>query len=870
MLARRGRTCFGVAVSLPSLNLRLRHRRNATKALLVVLSLAGTLSALTVQISAAGATSTSGSRNNSRVPTHCSWVEQSLRHSATPASLANEVLSRMTLSEKLNFVVLHSGNGVENSNYGIASLCIPPLTLSDGPNGVAAQASGVTQLPAAIGVAASFDPTVAFATGTVTGAEARTKGIDVVQGPELNLARVRESGRIFESFGEDPFLTSVLGVATINGIQSQGELAMAKHFSAYTQETARSRLQQVIPLRALAELYNAPFEAAVKVGHVASVMCSIGVLNGVRDCADPYIYSTLRSWGFSGFIRSDLRAVPDVAKAINAGLDLFKPVSTIYLSGLVHSRKLRMRSLDRAVRAMLTQMFKFGLIARPRVLAMMRTAYESSHALIALRAAEQSVVLLKNHRAILPLSRKITSIAVIGVDAGPRPLTSGGGSSAVSAPFVVSPLAALRSSLGPRVAVRYESGTPTTLDLDELNDADIAGSPVRGATLAANRRSRDLFISRASNVTNAIATAVAPGTGKGWSHWRLVIRAHRTGVFEVSSQGFGDTWFFLNGRPLLSSPGIHGPTTMATTVRLRAGQRYTFSARWFSEIHQGPPRFGIVNITHQLNAAAALARRSNVAIVFASEYSSEGADHPTLSLSGDQNALIAAVANANPRTVVVLNTGGAVTMPWLDHVAAVVEAWYPGEQDGAAIAAVLRGAIDPSGRLPITFPTSSSALPSSSPQQYPGVNSVVNFGTSTSSLDIGYRWYQVNGVKPLFPFGFGLDYTSFKLSHGTVRHGAAGVVVHLTVSNTGLRSGADVVQVYVQFPRSAREPPEQLRAITRLVLAPSVSRSVSMLIPWSEFHIYHRGSFEIIHGDYGINVGQSSANLTLHLRVKIE
>ena len=213
----------------------------------------------------------------------------------------------------------------------------------------------------------------------------------------------------------------------------------------------------------------------------------------------------------------------------------------------------------------------------------------------------------------------------------------------------------------------------------------------------------------------------------------------------------------------------------------------------------------------------------------------------------------------------MLNTGGAVLMPWLDRVAGVIEAWYPGQANGAAIAAILTGSVSPSGRLPITFPAT-AAQPVSSSSQFPGVNSVVDFG---SGLDVGYRWYQAHGATPLFPFGFGLGYTSFSLSTPTVQSTPSGLVARLTVSNTGARPGVDVVQAYVRYPSSAGEPPEQLRAIARVELAPSSSTTVSIPIPQTAFQRYADGILATVPGTYWVDIGQSSADLPIHLSVGV-
>ena len=339
---------------------RTARTRMVLVILLVGVSIAG--SELVGSHPAVGAPVASG-----RAAARCPWVSQSRRRSGTDASLAAEVLARMTLRQKASFVVLRTEPPIENTNLGIPSLCIPPLTLSDGPNGIAFHTRGVTQLPAAIGVAATFDPTVARATGVVMGQEARAKGIDASQGPELNLARVPEAGRIFEAFGEDPALTGAMGVANAEGIQSTGTMANLKHVTAYSQETARYILNQQVSARALAELYNPPYEETVERAHVASIMCSYGSVNSVNDCSDPTVYADLASWGFSGFVRSDLGAVPneDTASAFRAGIALIKPGSSAALVRLVRSGAIGVADLDRAVTETLTTMFRYGLVADP-------------------------------------------------------------------------------------------------------------------------------------------------------------------------------------------------------------------------------------------------------------------------------------------------------------------------------------------------------------------------------------------------------------------------------------------------------------------------------------------------------------------------
>lgn len=844
----------------------LRHVLVALGVCLTSLTLGATTSGAAPRASAWGAVST-------HPRARCPWVAASRSGDSSPGTLAGEVLSRMTLAQKVGFVTLHNGHDVENFNTGVPSLCLPALTLTDGPSGLAGLLTGVTQLPAPLGVAASFDPSLAEAEGRVLGAEARTKGFDVVQAPDLNLARVPLGGRNFETFGEDPLLAGELGAAEVEGIQDAGVLSMVKHFTAYTQETARARLNQDVSARALAEVYDVPFRTAIEDGHAAAVMCASGLLNGVRDCDDRALYATLASWGFTGFVRSDLRAVPKAATAFEAGLDLIKSTSRPSLLSLVRSHSLPVRDLNRAVRALLSSMFAYGLIGHPRPVDVTATAATPAHARVALRAAEEGVVLLKDEDAALPLSARVSSVAVIGTDAA-APLTAGRGSSHVIAPFVLTPLTSLRSALGRRVKVSYVPGEPATLDLGGLHQVSLVSKTTLPVEHASRRAGdvdggEDLVIEAASNVTNAIITADAPGTGRGWSHWRATLRVRRSGEYEVSVRDIGDTWFSLDGRAILSSPGLHAPVDTTTVVRLRARRDYTFAATWFSVIHEPPPSFGIVDVTPSLARAVRAARRAKVAVVFVDEPSSEGADQSSFNLPGDQNLLIERVARANPHTVVVMNTANAVMMPWLDRVRAVLEGWFPGEEGGRALAAVLTGRVDPSGRLPITFPSTPAREPMTSPSDFPGVDDTAHFGFGPAALDIGYRWYLAHHVAPLFAFGFGLAYTTFRLTAPVVRGGAQGLRVTVEVTNTGHRAGADVVEAYVRFPAAAAEPPESLGAFARVSLAPGASRRVTLEIPPTSLRAFLHGQWRTVPGAYTIGVGSSSEDLPLRRTVDL-
>lgn len=776
----------------------------------------------------------------------------------------------MTRAEKVGFVELDTHGQIENLNSGIPALCIPSLTLVDGPNGLAYGLRGVTQLPASIALAATFDPKLAYDYGQVLADEARAKGLDAVQAPELNLAQVAQSGRTFEAFGEDPFLTSVMGVADAEGIQSRGVMADAKHFTAYNQETDRQTLEEVVSERALQELYNRPFEAVVTEAHVASVMCAYGVLNGINDCSDPSLYRLLRSWGFTGFVRSDLGAVDNPAAAFRAGLDLIKPSSAddtkVLMARAVHERSITQGMLDEAITTVLTEMFAFGLIAHPRTLDVAAAATTPADSLTALQVAERSAVLLKNADGLLPLARSPGSIAVIGVDAEAQAITAGEGSAYVNAPFLITPLQALRRAFGKATDIRVASGEPAGSLLAPIPMGDfVSGGPLPPETLTdkMQERNRDhVAVDTARDVIVAGRVASSPGHGASWWLWKAVIRVPRSGVYEFSLQQGGETWLAVDGRTLLAAAGLNARPSWSTTLELHADRPYTLVVGWFSVDGHPMPQLGFEDVSPFIARAVRIAHASKVALVFVGEQQSEGVDRPSLDLPGDANALIDAVARANPHTVVVLNTGGAVLMPWLAHVQGVLEAWYPGEEDGAAVAAVLLGRVDPSGRLPITFPATEATALAASGDGFPGVDGTVRYA---SGLDIGYRWYEAHGVQPLFPFGYGLSYTSFALSRVTLHWTGEGELARLTVTDTGRRSGTDVVQAYVSFPARAGEPPRQLAGFQAVTLAPGASRRVSLTLPLRVFEAFLNGRFRTVPGHYRLGFGQSSANLRLWL-----
>ncbi len=840
----------------------------------------------------------------------------------SPTDLAELVVGRMTLPEKLGEIVLNTSGSYENVNAGVSRLCIPSLTMSDGPWGIAFGDTGVSLLPAPLGIGATFDTSIASQYGQVLGAEARGQGIDASQGPNLNIDRVPQSGRADESYGEDPLLTSTLGVADIQGLQSQGVMADAKHFLAYQQETNRGALDARVSARALQEIYLPPFKAAVTTAHVATLMCAYPQLNSVFQCQDPALGLVLDQWGFAGFVRSDLGAVHAPSTALTSRVDLLKPSSTDELSDLMARGLLAQSTVDADVERVLAQMFTFGIIGRPATGAPGTVVATPAHAAFALTAAERSAVLLQNTGHLLPLNPSdLGSVAVIGAAASTHPVVEGFGSSHVNPPFVSTPLDALQARLGPDTTVRYADGGSTTFHQPTIPTTYLtpASGHGHGLTLTVGPASGSGPTITTVDPVPAAAVAPAPGVpgndhsvvrsnpapdrprrvptdsaegGRlpdldpttssatsielpaGWTGtkvtWTGTLTPPRTGRYTFSIAGTGSAALTLDGQPTVSDLLPHDAGTWSGSIVLTAGHPYRLVMHWApvpDATSLDIPSIldlGMAYVGDAIAQAVAAARASQVAVVFAADYSSETFDRPSLSLPGDQNALIAAVAAANPRTIVVLDTSGPVLMPWLHQVGAVRAAWYQGEQDGAAAAALLTGDASPTGHLPVTFPTSATSTAVSKRSQWPGTGLV---STYSEGLDVGYRYDHATGTKPLFPFGFGLTYTSFSISHGTVARSGTGYTVTVSLTNTGRRAGTDVVQAYLTYPKRAAEPPAQLAAFAPVTVGPGQSQAVTLTVPATAFQSFQSAGWTTVPGTYRIGVGDSSASLPVQMSV---
>ena len=814
----------------------------------------------------------------------CPWV----RSTAPVATRVGQVVSALTLDEKIQLV--HGSGGTPYAGYvpGIPRLCVPALKLHDGPGGVADGLAGVTQLPAPVAVAASWDTAVARAYGTVIGTEEWGKGANVNLGPTVNIVRDPRFGRAFETYGEDPFLTGQIAAAEIQGVQGQGVMAQVKHWVAYNQETFRNTPADdvIVDRRALHEIYMTQFETAVGSGGASSAMCSYSTINGTWACANAWSQDTVLKgrWHFSGFVTSDWGATHSTVPSAVGGLDMQMPDSSYFgaaLKAAVLAGQVPASRLDDMVARILTQEFRFGLFEREQAGTPASVVTTEPHAAFARHAAEQGTVLLKNTGGLLPLGG-VHSIAVIGASGGKDAMSGGGGSAAVVAPYVVTPFEAILKRAGSGVAVRYAQGTlPTSGSLPAVPAQVLAPSAGGGHGLTVQ------YFNNMTLAGDPVVTRVDSSIGGDWhdqppaegvtadkwsARWTGTLTAPVTGEYTFSLTSDDGSRLLVNGVRIIDNWRDQAPTTELGTVSMTAGQVVPIAIDFYQNAGGDFLGFGwrVPAGGSLLDEAVALARSSDVAVVFASDFETEGADLADLTLPGGQDRLIGAVAAANPRTIVVLNTGSAVELPWIDSVAAVLEAWYPGQEDGNAVAAVLFGDVNPAAKLPVTFPRRLADVPAAAPDRWPGVDGRVRYA---EGLEVGYRWYQARSVAPLFPFGFGLSYTTFRFANLRVSRGAGRtVVVRADVTNTGSREGAEVVQVYVGHPAPDSEPPWQLKAFRKVSLAPGETRHVTFALGPRAFAHWDRavGDWVVSAGRYRIGVGDSSADLPLQSQVALQ
>ena len=800
-----------------------------------------------------------------------------------------DLLAKMTLEEKIDML-----GGVQS--FYIRSnerLGIPKVKMADGPVGVR-NYGPATAFPAGIAFAAAWDRDLTGRFGEAVGKEARAKGVHIMLGPGVNMYRAPMCGRNFEYYGEDPYLASRMVVAFINGVQSQGVVATVKHFVANNQEYDRHNVSSDVDERTLREIYLPNFRAAVEEAHVGAVMNSYNPLNGVHCSQNYHLLTEIlkHDWKFDGFVMSDWGSTYDGVAAANAGLDLEMPSGQFMnretLLPAIKAGKVTIATIDDKIRRMLGVMFRFGFFDRPQTDPNL-PRYSPDSRLVALQAAREGIVLLKNAGGLLPLDRtSIKSIAVLGPDALPA-VTGGGGSSRVQPFRSVSILDGIITAAGNDVRVFYSRGVSgdyaevfrTSEFLTPSSNNELVRG-LKGEYYSNKELSGDPTLTRIDRRIAFEWGDLAPAAGlpeDSFSvRWTGKVRADAEGDYEFFVRGDDGYRLYVNGKLVIDDWHDQGTTTQSAIVHLGSNSLNDIKLEYYEHTGGAELSFGYRTVGEEKDTEAVrVAAKADVAVVcvgFNAETEGEGFDR-SFDLPKEQVDLIREVAKVNKKTIIVLTAGGNVAMTgWLDEVGALLHTWYPGQEGGTAVAEILFGDVNPSGKLPVSF------------EKRWGDNATYNSYYDTDGdkkvayaegVFLGYRHFDTDNVEPLFPFGFGLSYTTFEYKNLKIAPAAQGsgvpFAVTFDVTNTGHRAGAEVAQVYVrEVLPSVRRPVKELKGFEKVWLQPGETKSVKVVLEKSAFSFYDvsKKSWVANPGKFDILVGSSSRDVRLQGGVSLQ
>ena len=832
----------------------------------------------------------------------------------SPECRAIDALTALTEEEKIYFG--YSGAGIpgeeseEDNPVQVITrrikekLGLPEIGgASDGPNGIADTSPlfgaeikdmslNVTAFPNVINLGATWDRDLAGKFGAAVGEEFRDKGFSSNLGPTINIIRSWHGGRSAETFGEDPFHMSELVVPEIVGMQRAGVIATIKHYAANSQEFSRvgnfpyfGGTDEHITEKALQEIYLPAYKASVISAKAGSVMCAYNKINGDFCCNSPDLLGRLREWGFDGTIMPDaFFAQRDAVTAAKAGVTSASPVEEIIAA--MENGDIDKSFFNKKIYYTLVSRFRHGVYenaGKGNETAMVSTP---EHIAIAKKIASDSAVLLKNKNSALPINQ-VKSIAVIGADAGPEAVVMETGSANVHVQNLSVPIDAIKERAGD-IPVVYERGSAGVRALYSIPPLVFTPPDEKGNGLKGVYYHTPWYWSEAVTRIDPVIDfgpdpKIPPApeglTGKtgnaqasSWSaQWSGYIKPPKSGEYAFSLTGAGTGELYIDNRLITTIQHTDFPGASVGTVDLIKDKKAKVLIKYNtgSAVLGAGIKVGWIPPDDRLEKAVEAARTSHAAVVFVGEQLGEGNDKMFFNLPGDQNKLIEEIAKANSRTIVVLHTSTPVAMPWLDKVEAVIQAWYPGQEAGTSIADVLFGDVNPSGRLPVTFPGNEKQGPAFHWMSYPGDGLNMSYD---EGILVGYRWYDAMNQEPLFPFGHGLSYTEFQYSDLEITGTGSDRVVRLNVKNTGDRTGAEVVQLYVGVPGEAKEPPKQLKGFDKIMLEPGETKAVAIPLTDENLMMYDEfgQEWKLFKGDYQVMAGSSSRDIRAAKSFKIE
>jgi len=808
--------------------------------------------------------------------------------SAEIEARAHDMLSKLTLEQKIELI----GGINDMFTHAEPSIGLPSFKMSDASVGVRTYGP-TTAYAGGVALAASWDRQFARELGESLGKDARARSVNFLLGPGVNIARSPVAGRNFEYLSEDPYLNSALVVPYIEGVQSQGVVATVKHYALNNEEYSRHDTDVEADERTMREIYLPAFEAAVTQGHVDAVMDSYNLINGQHATQNEFLnLKVLKGeWKFNGILMSDWDATYDGVAAANNGLDLEMPsarfMSAKNLLPAIKSGAVKESTIDDKILRILRTELRYGFTDRPQF-DPSNSTYSIADRHVALRGALESITLLKNDGKLLPLdAKKIKTIAIIGPDAWPA-VPGGGGSSQATAFAPVSIVNGVADLVGPDVRVLYTRGLPEMMDVfgqtkwsgpvkvETFPSKDFSGTPQTAAqpTIADYRNDWWGPADKGPRTVRYTASYKADSAGK------YVLLADAAG---------GDKYTItVDGRQVLEQTQAEGQVALTASLDLSAGQTVSVVVEYRPAFAGTRLGVGLMSeaamITPEVKQFASIADVAIVSVGFNPDSEGEGADR-TFRLPFGQDALLDAVAAANPRTVVALTSGGGVdTSRWLDKVPVLLHNFYPGQEGGTAIASVLFGKHNPEGKLPMTFDKRWEDNPSYA-YYYPikGADTVLKVPESDrpptnitighvkygDKLMVGYRYWTTAGKQPLFPFGFGLSYATFSFANlqvpATAQSGST-VPVSFDVTNSGSVEGAEVAQVYVSDPSAkAQRPERELKGFEKVRLKPGETKHVTVNLDRRAFSYWdeNQHKWTIDPGKFVIRVGDSSESTQL-------
>jgi beta-glucosidase len=790
----------------------------------------------------------------------------------------DSLIIRLTLAEKIELI---SGDSTGFNTKEIKRLGIPAIRFTDGSVGV--RNGQATSFPASIALAATWDTLLAYQLGLALAEETKAKGCNMLLGPTVGLYRHPLGGRNFEAFGEDPFLTTRMAVNWINGLQSKGIAACVKHFAANDQEWERNNYSSEIDKQALHELHLAAFETSVKEAGAMSVMTSYNKLNGHYCSENRYLISDVlkNSWGFKGPVISDWISTYSTTGIFNAGLDLEMPSAVYYRTDSVmkylNNGSLTEELLNDKVRRILR------LATNPHLYDTQNETSDSvfhsgHHNNLSLRIAQEAITLLKNEK-VLPLKlSEYKSIAIIGPNAA-YAVTGGGGSSIVTPFNSVSPLMGMQNRVGESIRVEYAEGCTLPLDPRQIIATDpknlFTPDKQRNGLLANYYDNIELKgIPVLTRIDQTIFFDFGPGSidkklpvnyfSARWEGW---YKASENGVHKFETISDDGIRLFVDDQLLIDNWTNHVPTRDSAMLTLEKGRYYKLKVEYYEGKGDGMIKMAIekvkIPVENPIAKAVELALKCDVAIIFVGTNNfieTETHDVEDMELPGDQEELIQAVAKANPNTIVVLNGGITFNVQnWLPNIKALLNTYFLGEETGTAIASVLCGDVSPSGKLPYSYIAHSLQSPAFKGYKDPGLK--VNYH---EGIFLGYRYLEKNKMKPAFPFGFGLSYTTFEYSDLHIEKNGNEYAVKATITNTGKREGKEVVQLYLSAINSTIERPEkELKGFSKVSLKPGESKSIRIVLSPKSVASWDvdTNNWQTRLGKYEIMLGASSVDI---------